>query len=100
MGDAGPIPRYHRAMDDRTLIATVGRTLWGADWQDLMADALMQPASSIADWAQGRRPIPAGIWKDLREAARLHALKIADLDPQIVQAYDTAVALASRKGRA
>ena len=49
-----------------------------------------------ADWARGRTPVPAGIWKELREIVRLHGLKIADLDPEIVRAYDTAVALASR----
>jgi hypothetical protein len=45
---------------------------------------------------RGSRPVPAGIWKELREVVRLRGLKIADLDPEIVRAYDTTVALASK----
>jgi hypothetical protein len=83
-------------MEDNMLIPKVGRMLWGAEWQAPMAAALKQPANTVADWARGHRPIPAGIWKELREVVRLHGLKIADLDPEIVRAYDTAVALASK----
>jgi len=83
-------------MEDHTLIPKVGLMLWGADWQAPMAAVLKQPTNSVVDWARGRRPVPAGIWKELREVVRLHGLKIADLDPEIVWAYDTAVALASK----
>jgi hypothetical protein len=83
-------------MEDNMLIPKVGMMLWGAEWQAPMAAALKQPTSTVADWARGRTPVPAGIWKELREIVRLHGLKIADLDPEIVRAYDTAVALASR----
>jgi len=83
-------------MTDHALIPKVGMMLWGPDWQAPMATALKQPAGTVADWARGRTPVPAGIWKELREIVRLHGLKIADLDPEIVRAYDTAVALASK----
>jgi hypothetical protein len=83
-------------MEDNMMIPKVGRMLWGADWQAPMVAALKQPANAVADWASGRRPVPAGTWKELREVVRLHGLKIADLDPEIVRAYDTAIALASK----
>jgi len=83
-------------MEDKMLIPKVGLMLWGPDWQAPMAAALKQPAGTVADWARGRTPVPAGIWKELREIARLHGLKIADLDPEIVRAYDTAVTRAAR----
>jgi len=83
-------------MEDHTLIPKVGLVLWGPDWQAPMAAALKHPAGAVSDWARGRTPVPAGIWKELREIVRLHGLKIADLDPEIVRAYDTTVALASR----
>jgi hypothetical protein len=82
-------------MEDNILIPKVGRMLWGPDWQASMAAALKHPAATVSDWARGRTPVPASIWKELREIVRLHGLKIADLDPEIVRAYDTAVALAS-----
>jgi hypothetical protein len=83
-------------MEDHTLIPKIGLMLWGADWQAPMAAALKQPAGAVVDWARGRRTVPAGIWKELREIVRLHGLKIADVDPEIVRAYDAAVALASK----
>jgi hypothetical protein len=52
--------------------------------------------SAVSDWGRGRRPVPAAIWKELREIVRLHGLKLADLDPEIVRAYDTAIALTSK----
>jgi hypothetical protein len=84
-------------MEDHALIPKVGMMLWGADWQAPMAAALKLPTVTVSDWAQGRTPIPAGIWKELREVVRLHGLKIADLDPQIVGAYDAAVLRASKR---
>ena len=83
-------------MENNMLIPKVGLIVWGPDWQAPMAAALKQPTNTVADWARGGRPVPAGIWKELREVVRLHGLKIADLDPEIVQAYDTTVALAAK----
>jgi hypothetical protein len=79
------------AMDDRTLIAEVGKALWGPAWQEPMAKALGQPLSSISGWAEGRGVVPAGLWKELREVTRLHRLKLADFDQEIVRNYDAAV---------
>jgi hypothetical protein len=91
--------RYHRGMDDRTLIAELGVALWGAvAWKSRMADALKQREALISDWADGKAVVPAGIWKELREVTRLHYLKLADFDPQIVRAYDEAV-VREGKGR-
>jgi len=82
-------------MEDRTLILEIGLALWGAAWEGPMADALKQQKGTVADWARGRLPVPAGVWKELREITRLHRLKLADLDQEIVRAYDAAVVRAS-----
>ncbi|GEP53424.1 hypothetical protein [Reyranella soli] len=84
-------------MSDQALLAKVGQTIWGPAWQEPMAAALKQSPGTIAEWLAGRAIVPADSWKALREAARLHYLKIADLDPQIVSAYDAAVARASAR---
>jgi hypothetical protein len=84
-------------MTDHVLLAKIGQTIWGPTWQGPMADALKQQPLTVTDWTTGRVAVPADIWKALREIARLHYLKLADLDPQIVQAYDIAVARASAK---
>ena len=84
-------------MDDNALIAKVGQTIWGPAWQEPMAAALKQHKSTIADWSRGGVRVPPDIWKELREITRLHRLKLADLDPEIVQAYDAAIARAAAK---
>ena len=83
-------------MDDRSLITEIGQALWGAAWEGPMADALKRPKGAVSDWARGRTPVPAGVWKELREINRLQRLKLADLDQEIVRNYDAAVALASK----
>jgi hypothetical protein len=85
------------AMTDHALIAKIGQTIWGASWQAPMASSLKQPQQTIEGWSMGRLPVPLETWKELREITRLHYLKLADLDPQIVSAYDAAVARASAK---
>ena len=80
----------YQIMDQRTLISNVGATLWGADWQSPMAAALNRDRSTIIAWAVGRACPSASKWRDLREAVRRHSLKLAELDAQIVGAYDAA----------
>jgi|FEC22Drversion2_1045045.scaffolds.fasta_scaffold00826_18 hypothetical protein len=77
-------------MTDHLLIAKIGQTVWGSSWQDPMAAAIRQPRSTIDGWASGRVPVPLEMWKELREATRLHYLKLADLDAEIVRAFDSA----------
>jgi len=84
-------------MTDHVLLAKIGQTIWGPTWQGPMAEALKQPQRTVTDWTSGRVAVPADIWKELREVTRLHYLKLADLDPQIVQAYDIAIARASAR---
>jgi hypothetical protein len=85
-------------MDDRSLMTEIGQALWGSAWEGPMADALKQPKGTVSDWMRGRTPVPASVWTELREINRLHRLKLADLDQEIVRNYDAAVALAT-KGR-
>ena len=75
-------------MTDHVLIAKIGQTIWGAAWQAPMAAALKQPQHTIEDWSTGHLPVPVEMWKELREAARLQYLKLADLDAEIVRAFD------------
>ena len=77
-------------MTDHLLIVKIGQTVWGSAWQDPMAAAVRQPRSTIEAWASGRVPVPLEMWKELREATRLHRLKLADLDADIVSAFDAA----------
>ena len=77
-------------MTDHVLIAKIGQTVWGSAWQEPMAAAVRQSRATVEAWANGRTPVPLEIWKELREATRLHSLKLADLDAEIVRAFDSA----------
>lgn len=82
---------YDRAMSDAQLIAKIGETVWGASWQGAMAAAVRQSRNIIEAWASSsREPVPLEMWKELREATRRHYLKLADLDAEIVRAFDDA----------
>jgi hypothetical protein len=89
-GETASSEIYDRAMSDSQLIAKIGETVWGASWQAAMATAVRQSRYTIEAWASGREPVPLEMWKELREATRLHYLKLADLDAEIVRAFDDA----------
>jgi len=82
-------------MSDHMLIAKIGQTVWGPAWQAPMAAALKQHQHTVEGWSSGRIVVPADTWQELREITRQHYLKLADLDPEIVRAYDAAVQRAS-----
>jgi hypothetical protein len=77
-------------MDDQRLMAEIGASLWGSNWQERLAAALRDQGSSLSDWQSGRARVPAAAWKQLREMVRQHALRLSDLDARIVSAYDAA----------
>jgi hypothetical protein len=77
-------------MTDQAVLAKVGQTIWGLAWQEPMAVALKQPPRTVEDWSTGRLPVPLEMWKELREVARQQYLKLADLDAEIVRAFDDA----------
>jgi hypothetical protein len=85
-----PLEGKDQGMRDHLLIAKIGQTIWGTAWQSPMAAALGQPPRTIEDWSSGRADIPLEMWKELREAARQQYLKLADLDAEIVRAFDAA----------
>ena len=77
-------------MTDQATIAKIGQTIWGASWQAPMAAALKQQPRTVEDWGSGRVAVPLEACKELREAARQQYLKLADLDAEIVRAFDDA----------
>jgi hypothetical protein len=82
--------QYDDAMTDQVTIAKIGQTIWGSSWQGPMAAALKHQPRTVEDWSSGRAAVPLETWKELREAARQQYLKLADLDAEIVRAFDDA----------
>ena len=54
--------------DSRALLISAGQLLFGERWQTELARALgLSDGRRIRQWLSGDRPIPVGIWDDLRE---------------------------------
>ena len=54
--------------DRRALLISAGQLLFGERWQTELARALgLSDGRRIRQWLSGDRPIPVGIWDDLRE---------------------------------
>lgn len=52
----------------RVLLISAGQLLFGERWQTELARALgLSDGRRIRQWLSGDRPIPVGIWDDLRE---------------------------------
>ncbi len=52
----------------RGLLISAGQLLFGERWQTELARALgLSDGRRIRQWLSGDRPIPVGIWDDLRE---------------------------------
>ncbi len=83
-------PDMTEPMSDQATITKIGQTIWGPSWQGPMAAALKQQPRTIEDWSTGRVSVPPEMWKELRETARQQYLKLADLDAEIVRAFDAA----------
>jgi hypothetical protein len=41
-------------MDDATLLAELGRTLWGTTWKGPTAEAVRRQKGTVSNWARGR----------------------------------------------
>lgn len=63
---------------NRALLAHVGETIYGPQWQEPLAQALGVSSRSMRYWLAGRT-IPPGIWPDLRAIAQSRGAEIAAL---------------------
>jgi hypothetical protein len=78
-------------MVDATLIADVGRALWGEAWKGPMAEAVRHQKSAVTEWARGRSPVPAGVWSELRALVRQRRRELDTLAPRIERMHDDAL---------
>jgi hypothetical protein len=78
-------------MVDATLIADVGRALWGEAWKSPMAEAVRHQKSAVDGWARGRSAVPAGVWSELRALVRQRRRELDTLAPRIQRMHDEAL---------
>ena len=68
----------------RGLLISTGQLLFGERWQTELARALgLSDGRRIRQWLSGDRPIPVGIWDDLRELLEDRSSKMELIVKQI-----------------
>ncbi|EPO7973252.1 hypothetical protein ACUF8B_003755 [Escherichia coli] len=68
----------------RGLLISSGQLLFGERWQTELARALgLSDGRRIRQWLSGDRPIPVGIWDDLRELLEDRSSKMELIVKQI-----------------
>lgn len=64
-------------------LETIGRALYGAQWQGDLARALGVSDRTIRRWFSGASPIPAGAVGDMRRLCLERSAELADLAKRI-----------------
>lgn len=56
-----------------------GRALYGNAWKSSLAEALNVDPRRITHWLDGTRPVPVGIWTDIKQLAEQRKRQIDEL---------------------
>ena len=49
------------------LLTRLGRAAFGSSWKASLADSLQIVRPTITDWTTGKKPIPVGVWADIKK---------------------------------
>ncbi len=78
-------------MTDAQLTDEVGQALWGPSWKTPMAEAVRHQKNAVNDWANGRVPVPSGVWNEPRETMRRRRHDLDRLASRAQKAHDLAL---------
>ena len=56
-----------------------GQALFGNSWKSSLAEALNVDPRRITHWLDGTRPVPVGVWDDIKKIAIKRKQEIEDL---------------------
>ena len=56
-----------------------GRALYGQTWQTQLGNALGTDSRRIRQWIAGERPVPVGVWADIKMLAEQRKAEINEL---------------------
>ncbi len=66
-------------MSEREKITECGIALYGQTWQTQLGNALGTDSRRIRQWLNGARPVPAGVWIDIKLLAEQRKKQIDEL---------------------
>lgn len=67
--------RYFNFRDNDKL-EKIGKLLFGKSWKKALAEALKVDERRITHWLQCTRPVPNGVWNDLKKVANRRKLEV------------------------
>ena len=66
-------------MSDREKLTECGIALYGQTWQTQLGNALGTDSRRIRQWLAGERPVPVGVWNDIKILAEQRRQQIDEL---------------------
>lgn len=66
-------------MNQNEKITECGLALFGNAWKSSLAEALNVDPRRITHWIDGTRPVPAGVWTDIKKLAEQRKAEIVEL---------------------
>lgn len=63
---------------DNDKLEKIGKALFGRSWKKALAEALGVDERRITHWLQCTRPVPDGVWIDLKKVAEQRKLEVDD----------------------
>lgn len=61
---------------DNDKLEKIGKSLFGKSWKKALAEALKVDERRITHWLQCTRPVPNGVWNDLKKVANQRKLEV------------------------
>jgi hypothetical protein len=66
-------------MNQNEKLTECGQALFGNAWKSSLAEALHVDPRRITHWLDGTRPVPAGVWADIKQLAEQRRTEIDGL---------------------
>lgn len=82
---------------DNDKLEKIGKALFGKSWKKALAEALKVDERRITHWLQCTRPVPPGVWLDLKKIADQRKSEVQDVIDMLTLSTDELTKKAARK---
>lgn len=82
---------------DNDKLQKIGIALFGKSWKKALAEALAVDERRITHWLQCTRPIPQGVWGDLREITANRGNEIQEVENMLNLTVEDLTKIAAKK---
>lgn len=82
---------------DNDKLEKIGKSLFGKSWKKALAEALKVDERRITHWLQCTRPVPNGVWNDLKKVANQRKLEVENAIDLLTLSVDELTKQAAKK---